>query len=136
MIALWYNPKGKSCPKRTAATLVLLLLFSISIPHLTALLSYNTVLRRASSIDSEAEKATFISDFVCNTTYFNCPYFRDYLRAHEDFWKFLIVGVGACGEAAMATRTLLDDLNMEARKVSFPGEDHAFVEVRINGDWL
>jgi hypothetical protein len=46
-----------------------------------------------------------------------------------------LVGVGACGELAMATVTYLKNLGFEARKVVFPGEDHAFVEVKINGEW-
>jgi len=132
LIALWYKPKGRFSHKKVATTLALVLLVSISMPHLTVFVCYNSILTEASSINDEADKAMFISDLICNTTTFN----SSPLRANDDFWKFLLVGVGACGETAMATTTFLNDLNIEARKASFPGEDHAFVEVKINGNWL
>jgi hypothetical protein len=53
-----------------------------------------------------------------------------------DFAKFLMVGVGSCGEMARAAKTLFDNLGLESRLVSFPGEDHMFVEVKLDGTWL
>lgn len=132
LIAIWYKPKGKFSHKKVATTLALVLLVSISMPHLTVFICYNNILAKASSINNETDKAMFISDLIRNTTTFN----SSPLRANDDFWKFLLVGVGACGETAMATTTFLNDLNIEARQASFPGEDHAFVEVKIDDNWL
>jgi hypothetical protein len=57
-------------------------------------------------------------------------------RAEGDYLKYLILGVGACGEMAKATKSALGFLGLESRLVDFPGEDHMFVEVRINATWL
>jgi hypothetical protein len=57
------------------------------------------------------------------------------LRAQDDFWKFLIVGMGQCGEMSMATTFYLSELGIEARKVVLPGDNHGFVEVMLNGSW-
>jgi len=50
--------------------------------------------------------------------------------------KYLMMGVGGCGELAKATRTLLNLLGLESRIVEFPGEDHVFIEVKLNGSWI
>jgi hypothetical protein len=57
------------------------------------------------------------------------------MRAQNDFWKFLMVGSGLCGEMSTATVSYLDRLGIEARKVGLPAENHEFVEVKLNGSW-
>jgi hypothetical protein len=47
-----------------------------------------------------------------------------------------MTGVGACGELAMSTSTFLNSLGINSREVNFPGEDHTFVEVMLNGTWF
>jgi len=58
------------------------------------------------------------------------------IRANNDFQKYLLDGVGACGEMATSASTLLNELGLNARVVNLPGEDHEFVEVNINGTWM
>jgi len=57
-------------------------------------------------------------------------------RFHEDFQKYLFVGVGGCGELASITEKLLLDMGISARKVGFVGENHEFLEININGSWM
>jgi hypothetical protein len=63
------------------------------------------------------------------------PIIIGYGRAYDNFFKFLLSGGGRCGETSMWETEILKDIGFEARKVGFPGEDHAFVEVKINGAW-
>lgn len=128
-----YKPKENLSRRKVGALLIFTLSISILMPPLTAYACYNTLLSQASSKD-EFGKAMFISDFV-RATNLNFP-LLDPFRANKDFWKYLIVGVGACGEMEMATSTFLNKLGFQTREVRFPGENHAFTEVEINGTWM
>lgn len=130
-----FKPQKSFSKKVIAPVLAIIMVLSILLPHLTAFACYNNILSQASAISNPEEKTTFISQYVYDTTAFDFPFLKEYLRANRDFQKYLLVGVGACGELAMATVTYLKNLGFEARKVVFPGEDHAFVEVKINGEW-
>jgi hypothetical protein len=139
LMALFYLTTRGSERKLTrikvASSLALVLSVSIVTPHITAFLCYHNILNEAKSIGNKADRTRLISDYVRNTVAVNVPLLKDCLRAEGDFWKFLLVGVGACGEIAMATSAFLDQVGIEARKVCLPGEDHAFVEVRLNDTW-
>jgi hypothetical protein len=126
-----HTPQKMHSMKMTSF-LVLALTLIILMPPITALAGYNSILSQASSIGKRSDRAIFISDVVRSTTAFKLPLF---FRSSHDFWKYLLVGVGACGEAASTTTTLLNNLGFEARIISLPAEDHSFVEVKIDGDW-
>lgn len=129
------RPQKRFSKKVIAPVLTVVILLSMLMPHLTAFACYNSILSQASTIGNQDERATFISQAVYYATAFDCPYLKEYLRANRDFQKYLLVGVGACGELAMATVTYLKSLGFEARRAGFPGEDHAFIEVKIDGEW-
>jgi hypothetical protein len=109
-------------------------IFVIFAPFSTAFIGYNQVLYEATKINDETQQALFVSKFVYNITT-NWPTLKGMLRANDDFLKFLLNGDGACGETAMATSNFLRKLGFNAYKAGFPGEDHSFTEVQIDGKW-
>jgi len=122
--------KPRSLKTKFAALIGLVLVISILLPNITAYACKNDVLSQAENLSTPEEKVTLIAGFVRNTSNFNI------FRSYNDFWKYLLVGTGVCLEIAVATQTLLNEIEFKARKVSLPGEDHAFVEVKINGTWF
>ena len=130
-----YRPKTNLSRRKIAMLLALLIATSFLLPQATAYVCHKTVLSQAST-KTPSEKASFISDFVADTN-FNSPCFMNLgIRANNDLQKYLLCGVGACGEMAMSASTFLNELGLTARRVSLPGEDHEFVEVNINGNWM
>lgn len=130
-----HKSEKKISRKKFVPLLALILSMSILLPHIATFTCYNTVILQATSLDNPSERAIHVSDTIRVTTTFSFPLF-DFFRSRKDFWKFLLIGVGACGEVATATANVLEDLGFETRTVSFPGEDHAFVEVRIDDKWM
>jgi hypothetical protein len=127
------KPKTNLSRGKVALFLAVLIAVSFLLPQATAYVCYNVVLSRASAKTS-SEKASFISNFVADT---NSPYFMNLgIRANNDFQKYLMDGVGACGEMAMSASTFLNELGLNARVVNLPGEDHEFFEVNMNGTWM
>jgi len=124
---IWRKAQRRLCSKKI---IIFISLASILIPHVSVFACYNGVLLEASLIVNESDRVIFVSSYVNRITAFGYPF-----RANDDLWKFLLSSSGRCGEMATATVTFLNNLNIKARKVSFPGEDHAFVEVKINGTW-
>jgi hypothetical protein len=120
----------KVLSKKLVSTLALLLIVSILLPIVTAYISGNQVLVHAASLKSDNEKVQVIGDIVQTLGTFNK------YRSHGDFWKYLLVGTGACYEIAMASTTLLEASGFDARIVALPGEDHDFTEVKMNGTWM
>ncbi|MEM2703923.1 MAG: hypothetical protein QXR45_12270 [Candidatus Bathyarchaeia archaeon] len=107
------------------------LIIAILLPNLTAYICVNSFVNQVASISNEPDKTSFISQHVRDITAFGwVP------RAGTDFWKFILSGAGSCGEMAMVGTRLMNDVRLVARAVSFPGEDHSFIEVNINGEWL
>jgi len=130
---------GKLLSRKKAA---LILAIVISAPYVVAFLGFNSTLYVARAKQDNADRIEFISDYVRNTT---ASFWglegveRKYVslhRANTDFLKFLLVSVGSCGEIAHATKVFFDNLGIESRIVSFPGEDHMFVEAKLNDTWL
>jgi hypothetical protein len=113
--------------KKTMASVFIV---AVLIPNLTALACFNSELSAASSIAGDSGRVSRISQRV-----FDTMLTTRFLRAQNDFWKFLMVGTGQCGEMSTATISYLSKLDIEARKVGLPGENHEFVEVKLNGSW-
>jgi len=130
LYARWYRHQG-FFNRKTAAIFALLLSVSILLPNITVFACVTSYSNQARSITSESDRAGSVSGYVIGTTAFN---WRP--RAFNDPWKFMLIGAGACGEMAIAANNFLRALGSESRKVGFPGEDHAFVEVEINGSWF
>jgi len=65
------------------------------------------------------------------------PLFWSYLKWFDGYEKLVVVQKkGNCGEFAIAIKTLLRDVTeLNTRKVSMEGFDHAFPEVYWNGSW-
>jgi len=125
----WKNA-GKGS-RKTAVFLVSCITIAILLPNVTTYLSINNLLNQAASISNNWEKASFISGHVIGMTAYGWS-----PRAGMDYWKFLLTGAGLCGEMAMAGTNLMNAAGLEARRIVFPGEDHSFIEVNIDGDWL
>ena len=113
--------------KKTMASVFIV---AVLMPNLTALACFNSELSAASSIAGDSARVSRISQRV-----FDTMLTTGFLRAQNDFWKFLMVGTGQCGEMSTATVSYLSKLSTEARKVGLPGENHEFVEVKLNGSW-
>ncbi len=73
-----------------------------------------------------------ISDYVNTRTYYSqaLP-----IRGGNDIFMWSLFGVGACGEMAYIAKVILESKGYEAYVAGFPGEDHVFTVVYINGSW-
>lgn len=111
-------------------TMAIVLIVAVLMPNLTTFACFSIELSSASSLSSDSDQVSRISQRVFDTM---LP--TSFLRAQNDFWKSLEVGTGRCGEMSMTTISYLSRLGIEARKVGFPGEDHEFVEVKFNNSW-
>jgi hypothetical protein len=101
------------------------------LPNIAAFVGVNSLMFQTASMGNEWEKASFISGRIAAITAYGwIP------RAETDYWKFLLVGAGECGEMAMADTNLMSEAGLVARTVVFSGEDHAVTEVKIGGEWL
>jgi len=133
--------------RKLAKCIVIAILSLILItPYVSAFLGLNYAISVIKAIGNENDRARFVSQYIRAITisFWGLQGLeRKYVSFHRalrgsclDFQKFLMNGVGSCGEMTRATKVLLDDLGIESRLVSFAGEDHMFVEVKINGKWL
>jgi len=128
MVLIYAKKATKTVWSRKAMAAVVIV--AVLMPNLAAFAGLNGELYAASSIAGESGRVSYISQHIRDaelTTWF--------LRAQNDFWKFLMAGAGQCGEMSTATVSYLDRLGIEARKVGLPGENHEFVEVKLNGSW-
>jgi len=116
--------------KRLKVITSLLMVTTILLPHITAYMCRYNAVSQASSITNPEERTHFLASLVRNISTYNI------LRSNNDFWKYMLVGTGACLEIATTTKTLLSETGLEARRIGLPGEDHAFNEVKINGTWF
>lgn len=129
--AKWKGTVGEPSKKGRVFLLALGLAAAVLLPNVAVLFGVNGILNRAASIGNEWEKASFISGRVIETTAFG-----QVPRANTDYWKFLLSGAGRCGEMAIAGTNLMSAAGLVARRVVLPGEDHAFIEVMIDGVWF
>jgi hypothetical protein len=125
-----YKPKKRNI-KLTAPLLVALFVISFFAPLASATIGNIQIIDRASVIQNSEDQVRFISQIPLVTTVR-----IDLVRANNDFMKLLLAGDGACGEGANSILFYLKALNYSVREVGFPGEDHAFVEVKMNGTWM
>jgi hypothetical protein len=126
----WKNGGKRFLNMRNVFLLALLTIATL-LPHLIAYVCVNNFLKQVASWSTEYGKASFISQPVRDMTAFGCiP------RAGTDFWEFILSGAGSCGEMAMVGTKFMNDAGLVARVISFPGEDHSFIEVKINDEWL
>ncbi len=109
--------------------LVLTLILSLLMPLAAASFSSEQVIIRASHNDS-VEQIDYVAGVVLATTTQ-----IDIMRSNNDFEKLMLSGAGSCGEGAIAMLTFFKRMGFEARETAFPGEDHAFVEVKVDGAW-
>ncbi len=107
------------------------LIFVLILPNITVALATNTIIDNTASISNSSERASYICKSV---EYMSC--FGSYFRANNDYWKFMLTGVGKCGEMAMTKKQLLIDAGFESREVIVSGENHEFTEVLIDGVWM
>lgn len=117
--------------KRRKQLIGLMLLISTVLPLATAFLSQEIVLSRVANTSDQNQKVQVIGNLTRNNLG-TCSFFR----SGGDYWKYLMVGTGACFEAAMASTKLLIESGFNARIICLPGEDHAFVEVEIEQNWM
>lgn len=141
LMFLYLNSRKTESVLLSKKVIALSLIMILSMPYVVTMFGFRSVLSVAEAA-SDADKVELVSDYVrfVTTSFWGLRGVeRGYVsihRASSDLLKFLIVGAGSCGEMAHATKAFLDNLNMESRLVSFPGEDHVFVEVKMQGDWL
>ncbi len=92
-------------------------------------ISYTVFTAMTASLDDFAE----ISQFVESRTYpVSVPFSW---RSYNDVYMWSLLGIGACGEKAYVAKTILESKAYEAYIAGFPGEDHMFTVVFVNGSW-
>lgn len=79
-----FKPQKRFSKKAIAPVLAIIMVFSILLPHLTALGCYNNILSQASTISNPEEKATFISQYVYYITAF-APFLKSILEQTVTF---------------------------------------------------
>jgi hypothetical protein len=131
LLYLKWKDVAKGFLKRKNVILLVLVLIMAVLPNVAAYVSIDYLLNQAVSTAGESQKASYISKRVIETTAFGWP-----PRAGTDYWKFLLSGAGRCGEMAITGTALMLIAGLDARRVVIPGEDHAFIEVKIDGNWL
>lgn len=121
--------------RKVATALVVLI---IATPYASSFTCLNYSLSTARQKNNDADTIAYVSEYVIDitTSIWRGNGYVKFHRAQNDFLKYLILGVGGCGETAMASTVFFDHLDIESRRVAFPGEDHAFVEVKLNGTWM
>lgn len=128
--AKWKGTAGEPSKKGRVFLLAFGLTAIVLLPNVAVIFGVNGILNKAASIGNEWEKTSFISGHVIETTAFG-----QVPRANTDCWKFMLSGAGRCGEMAIAGTNLMNAAGLLARRVVLPGEDHAFIEVMIDGVW-
>ncbi len=131
---------------RFAVFVVFAIVFSFVAPYASARLSFAHIISTIGKSENQWEEAARVSEYIRSITISFWDFHgeeRDYVRWHRarnmfgfDIQKYLVVGVGGCEEMAHATKRFLDYLDINSHVASFPGEDHAFVEVRLDNTWL
>lgn len=129
------DPENRRFNRKVATVLIILI---IIMPYASAFTSFNYILSTVGKMNNDSHRVAYVSEYVLHatTSIWRGDGYVKFHRAQNDFLKYLIVGVGGCGETAMASTVFFDRLDIESRRVAFPGEDHAFVEVKLNGTWM
>jgi len=142
MTCLYFNSKKLESKLLSRKIAAFTLTITIFMPYVAAFSGLNSALSVARAEQSNTERVEFVSEYVriATTSFWGLGVIEgryvSFHRASSDFLKFLMVGAGSCGEMAHATKAFFDNLDLESRIVILPGEDHMFVEVKLNGTWL
>ncbi len=121
---------GGGFGRRKIVFAIVLSLIAVLLPDIAVYVSTASLLSQTTGM-SELERASFISQRVFDMTAFGMlP------RADNDYWRFLLTGGGMCKEMSIAGVNLMNAVGLTARRIVFPGEDHALIEVKIGGSWL
>jgi hypothetical protein len=131
LLYLKWKDAGKRLLKRKNVIFLVLVLIMAVLPNVAAYVSIDNLLNQAASATDEWQKASYISKRVIETTAFGWP-----PRADTDYWKFVLSGAGMCKEMAITGTDLILAAGLDARRVVLPGEDHTFIEVKIDSNWL
>lgn len=114
-----------------------LLFLALLLPLLIASAFSCLFMIKAKEIENGQEKVRAVAWYVYSTTlHSRKAALGNLFRSYNDICKFLIVGVAGCDFMAKYEVVLLKLLGYNARMIEFPGEDHAFVEVYVNGSWM
>ena len=142
MMCLYFNSKEVERKLLSKKIVAFALAIVILLPYAMAFLGFNSAISVIKATQIKTDRAELASDYVSSITAsfwgltgLEGGYFILH-RARSDFLKFLMVGVGSCGEMAHTTKGFFDSLDLESRIVSFPGEDHMFVEIKLNDTLL
>jgi hypothetical protein len=117
-------------PKKKIRLAFLVIAITVLLPNIIAFAGVSILENMANSISDPTEKASFISKHVLGMTVYEHKY-----RSNNDYWKFLLTGVGTCGEISMASIKMLADIGFETRRIEVSGENHAFTEIKIENGW-
>jgi len=131
----WRKPQNTYLDRKVAAALIIII---IIMPYASAFASFDHILSTVREINGNSGRIAYVSGYVLYTTmsiWQNNEYVTLH-RAQNDFWKYLMLGVGGCGEMAIVSKQFFDRLGVESRIIAFPGEDHSFVEAKLNGTWM
>jgi hypothetical protein len=121
--------------KKAAAILTIISIVLLALPYIAANQGYSAFIDSAKSSDNQPGYISQSAMQLTGNIYLFQNLVRGNFMSHDDLTKFLISGAGECGETAMFEQDIFKKLGFEIMEVSFPGEDHAFVEVKINSTW-
>ena len=74
-----------------------------------------------------------VSEYVFTRTYYSQ---LSSFRSYYDIYYWILFGVGACDEMALVVKNILEEKGYEVYITGFPGEDHYFAIVYVNGSWI
>jgi hypothetical protein len=126
----WKRNDKLQWSKSVKLLVVAIFTIAILLPNLVTFVGVNQVLVKTESLEKIQNKISFINERVNTLTMFTWVF-----RASFDNWKFLLSGAGQCGEMAASSNDLMQKSGLTSRIVDIPGE-HAFVEVKVNGEWM
>jgi hypothetical protein len=140
LIYVYFTKFSATKPFKKLAVIIISLscMLVLFLPYFSAYQGYSMFPNVAQSNADATDQAVTVSKAAMTVTgngYAIQNLVRGNFQGKQDFSKFLISGAGACGETAMFEQACFEKLGAETMKVSFPGEDHAFVEVKVNSTW-
>jgi hypothetical protein len=136
IIAYYKNSQSKRKHKRqTVAMLIVIFAVLLVLPYFTAYQGYSVLIDSAKSSDNQPAYISQSTMQLTGNIYLLQNLVRGNFMSRNDLSKFLMSGAGECGETAMLEQDNFKKLGFDTMEVSFPGEDHAFVEVKINSTW-
>jgi hypothetical protein len=130
LLAKWDKNRRLNWSQRLKILAVTCFTIAVLIPNVVALFGVNHVVGETQTLIDIQDKVSYIDYRVNALTMYTWLF-----RANLDNWKFLLSGAGQCGEMASLSNSMMQSSALTSRIVEIPGE-HAFVEVRVNDDWM